>query len=114
MQRPLLNGRKCPFGCNGYVTAVAVGQRKRLYSGVRMFTWFYLSSINLSGWHKGPGSILGHWYVTVIPQRPTDTSVRSGVTVTVMLCNGRGRWTKATALFWYQNAYLVLSKLLLK
>jgi hypothetical protein len=39
-----LNGRKCPFGCNGYVTAMAVGQRQRLYSGVRMFTGNYLSS----------------------------------------------------------------------
>ena len=26
--------------------AVVVGQRQRLYSGVRMLTWFYLSSIN--------------------------------------------------------------------
>ena len=26
------NGRKCPFGCSGYVTAVAVGQSQRLYS----------------------------------------------------------------------------------
>ena len=25
-----------------YVTAVAVGQRQRLYSGVRMLTWFYI------------------------------------------------------------------------
>jgi hypothetical protein len=32
------NGYKYPFGCNGYyVTAVAVGQRQRLYSGVGMF-----------------------------------------------------------------------------
>ena len=39
---------------NGYVTAVAIGQRPRLYSGVRMYTWFYLSSINnISGWYKG-------------------------------------------------------------
>jgi hypothetical protein len=44
MQRPFLNGRKCPFGCNGYVTAMAVGQRQRLYSGVRMFTGNYLNS----------------------------------------------------------------------
>jgi hypothetical protein len=29
---------------NGYVTAMAVGQRQRLYSGVRMFTGVYLSS----------------------------------------------------------------------
>ena len=27
------NGRRCPFGCNGYVTAVAVGQSQRLYYG---------------------------------------------------------------------------------
>jgi hypothetical protein len=37
MQRPLTNGKKCPFGCNGYVTAVAVGQSQRLYSSLRMF-----------------------------------------------------------------------------
>jgi hypothetical protein len=44
---------KCPFGCNVYIAAVAVGQRQRLYSDVRMFTWFYLRSINISGWYKG-------------------------------------------------------------
>jgi hypothetical protein len=46
MQRPFpnANGHKCPFGCNGYVTAMAVGQRQRLYSGVRIFTGNYLSS----------------------------------------------------------------------
>jgi hypothetical protein len=43
----LCNGRsptdkKCPFGCSGYVTAVAVGQRQRLYFGLRMFTGYYL------------------------------------------------------------------------
>ena len=41
-----------------YVTAVAVGQMQRLYSGVRrMVTWFYLSSININmfGWQKGVG-----------------------------------------------------------
>ena len=27
MQRPFPNGKKCPFGYNGYVTAVAVGQK---------------------------------------------------------------------------------------
>jgi hypothetical protein len=37
-------GHKFPFGCNGYVTAMAVGQGQRLYSGVRMFTGYYLSS----------------------------------------------------------------------
>jgi hypothetical protein len=36
------NGRKCPFGCSGYVTAVAVGKSQRLYSGVRMITGNYL------------------------------------------------------------------------
>jgi hypothetical protein len=29
--------------CNGNVTAVVVGQSQRLYYGVRMFTWNYLS-----------------------------------------------------------------------
>jgi hypothetical protein len=40
MYRPFPNGHRCPFGCtgNGYVTVMAVGQRQRLYSGVRMFT----------------------------------------------------------------------------
>jgi hypothetical protein len=37
------NGRKFLFGCNGDVTAVAVCQSQRLYSGVRMFTGNYLS-----------------------------------------------------------------------
>jgi hypothetical protein len=36
---------RSPFGCNGHVTAVAVGQRQRLYSGVGMFTGNYLSSL---------------------------------------------------------------------
>jgi hypothetical protein len=31
-------------GVNGNVTAVAVGQSQQLYSGVRMFTAYYLSS----------------------------------------------------------------------
>ena len=46
MQRPFPNGHKCPFGCNGYVTAVAVGKSRRLYlySGVGIFNWYYLSS----------------------------------------------------------------------
>jgi hypothetical protein len=34
----------CPFGCNGYVTAVAAGQIQRFYSGVGIFNWYYLSS----------------------------------------------------------------------
>jgi hypothetical protein len=40
---------------------VAVGQRQRLYSDVRMFTWFYLGSINASRsyWDKGVGLGLG-------------------------------------------------------
>ena len=45
MQRPFPNGHKRPFECNGYVTAVAVGQSQRLYSGVGMFTRYYLSSL---------------------------------------------------------------------
>jgi hypothetical protein len=44
MQRPFLNGQKYPFGCNGYVTAVAAGQSQRFYSGVGIFNWYYLSS----------------------------------------------------------------------
>jgi hypothetical protein len=44
MLRPFPNGHKCPFGCNGHVTAVAVGQSQRLYSGVGIFNWYYLSS----------------------------------------------------------------------
>ena len=37
---------KCPFGCSGYVTAVAARQSKRFYSGsgVGIFNWYYLSS----------------------------------------------------------------------
>jgi hypothetical protein len=31
------------MGYNGHVTAVAVGQRQRLYSGVRILTGYYLS-----------------------------------------------------------------------
>jgi hypothetical protein len=33
-----------PFGCNGYVTAVAAGQSQRFCSGVGIFNWYYLSS----------------------------------------------------------------------
>jgi hypothetical protein len=36
MQRPFPNGKKCPFGCNGYVTAVAAGQSQRLY----VISWY--------------------------------------------------------------------------
>jgi hypothetical protein len=32
VQRPLPNGHKCPLGCNGHVTAVAVRQSQRSYS----------------------------------------------------------------------------------
>jgi hypothetical protein len=57
MKRPFSNGHKRLLGCSGYIiAAVAVSQRQRLYSGVRMFTWFYLSSINISGWGKGVGN----------------------------------------------------------
>jgi hypothetical protein len=44
MYWPFPNGHKCPFGCNGYVTAVAAGQSQRFYSGVGIFNWYYLSS----------------------------------------------------------------------
>jgi hypothetical protein len=40
----LPNGEKYPFGCSGYVTAVAAGQSQRFYSGVGMSDWYYLSS----------------------------------------------------------------------
>jgi hypothetical protein len=44
IKRPFPNGHKCPFGCSGYVTAVAAGQSQRLYSGVGIFNWHYPSS----------------------------------------------------------------------
>jgi hypothetical protein len=44
MQRPFPNGHKRPFGCSGYVTAVAAGQSQRFYSGVAIFNWYYFSS----------------------------------------------------------------------
>ena len=43
-------------------------------------------------------------YVTAIPQR-TLVSVQAQ-----RLCNGHGRWSKATALFWCQNFYRELSQ----
>jgi hypothetical protein len=43
MKQPFPNGHKCPFGCNGFVTAVAAGQSQRFYSGVGIFNWYYLS-----------------------------------------------------------------------
>ena len=39
MQRPFPNGHKFPFGCNGFVTAVAAGQRQHFYSGVGIFNF---------------------------------------------------------------------------
>ena len=54
MQRPFHNGRKCPFGCNGYVTAVAAGQSQQLCSGVGIFHWHYLSSLKRSIGPRGP------------------------------------------------------------
>jgi hypothetical protein len=48
VQRPFPNGHRRPFGravTVGCVAAVAVGQRQRLCSGVRMFTGFHLSSM---------------------------------------------------------------------
>jgi hypothetical protein len=32
------------FTRGSYVTALAVGKKQRLYSGVGMFIWFYISS----------------------------------------------------------------------
>jgi hypothetical protein len=43
MQRPFPNGQNFPFGCNGYVTAVAAGQSQRVYSGVGIFNWGIIS-----------------------------------------------------------------------
>ena len=43
MQLKFLNGKNVRSGV-AVVTAMAVGQRQRLYSGVRMFTGNYLSS----------------------------------------------------------------------
>jgi hypothetical protein len=42
--------------CGGYITAVAVGQRQRLYSGVRIFTRHYLK-VPVVKWLKGPGPV---------------------------------------------------------
>ena len=44
MQRPFPNGKECPFGCNGCVTAAAAGKSQRFYSGVGIFNWYYPSS----------------------------------------------------------------------
>ena len=58
MKRPSPTGRKCPFGCDGHAVAVAVGQDQWLRSGVRVFTWLYLSSFNEScGGGRGLSSI---------------------------------------------------------
>jgi len=65
VQRPFPNGHKCPLGCNGYVTAMAGGQRQRLYSGVRILTG--IISVPLPG-HFGPeGSNLNfvHWFIFI-------------------------------------------------
>jgi hypothetical protein len=36
------NRKKCPFGCNGYLTAVSAGQSQQFYSGVGIFyNWRY-------------------------------------------------------------------------
>ena len=46
MERPFPNGKKRPFGCKCYVTAVAAGQSQQPYSdvGIFSFNWHYLSS----------------------------------------------------------------------
>jgi hypothetical protein len=52
------------LGCNGYVTAVAVGQSQRLYSGVGIFNWCYLSSppqiLRFPGVHLESGGLTFH------------------------------------------------------
>jgi hypothetical protein len=40
----IYNGHILTAICDGYVTAVAAGQSQRLYSGVGIFNWHYLSS----------------------------------------------------------------------
>jgi hypothetical protein len=64
-------------GINGDVTAVAVGQRQRIYSGVRTLTWFYLSSINIDIKFvaKGSKTNLSHWHV------PYGRVMRGGVPI---------------------------------
>ena len=65
------------LGCNGDVTAVAVGQSQRLYSGVRMFTGNYLSSTPRA--LRFPGVYLELRpliYFTDIPQWTPQVSVR--------------------------------------
>jgi hypothetical protein len=61
MQRPFPNGHKRPFGCDGYVTAVAASQSQRFYSGVEIFKWYYLSSppqiLRFSGVHLETGGL---------------------------------------------------------
>jgi hypothetical protein len=55
--------------------AVAVGQsqRQRLYSGVRMFSWFRLSSKKISGWlgAKGSKTNLSHCLATDVHAHST-------------------------------------------
>jgi hypothetical protein len=45
---------------------VAVGQRQRLYSGVKMFTWFHLGSINMKFVITGSKPYLIHWYCPAV------------------------------------------------
>jgi hypothetical protein len=56
---------KCPFGWAVMLTAVAVGRRKRLYSGVRTrtFSGYHLSFFYLKVKFAVKGSIfdLAHW-----------------------------------------------------
>jgi hypothetical protein len=48
MQREFSKGENYPFGCNGYVTAMAAGQSQRFYSDVGIFSW-YFSQLASSG-----------------------------------------------------------------
>ena len=105
MQRPLSNGHKFPFGCGGYVTAVAAGQSQRFYSGVGIFNWFI--SVRLLRSHEPPGAPLNQrdLYVTAIPQRPTDKIARSDVTVIYVTAVAAGqsqRFYSGVGIFnWY-------------
>jgi hypothetical protein len=65
-------------GCSGYVTAVAVCQNQRFYSGLGVFNfdlnWCYLSSTPRELRERGAILNKRYWCVTAIPQ-PQRTKV---------------------------------------
>jgi hypothetical protein len=87
MQQPFPNRQKCPFKCNGCVTAVAAGKSQRLHSGVKIFNWYYLSSppqilrLPRFGLELELGGLTGSGRYT-----RTDTCVRWGMAVTHGVC----------------------------